>query len=53
VQPGREAARMSSYVTAVAGANPSCLAPVGPPPNLLRDGFEGGILPGPWSGKVP
>jgi metallopeptidase family M12-like protein len=53
VQPGREAARMSSYVTAVAGGNPSCLAPVGPPANLLRDGFEAGVLPGPWSGRVP
>ncbi len=53
VQPGRQAARMSSHVTAVAAGNPSCLAPVGPPPNLLRDGFEAGVLPGPWSGKVP
>src|SRR4029077_3226321 len=50
VQPGREAARMSSYVTSVASA--SCLAPV-VTAGLFSDGFEGGTLPGPWSGKTP
>ena len=37
VQPGREAARMNSYVTTTAGANPSCLAPVAPAPPTPAD----------------
>jgi hypothetical protein len=51
VAPGREAARMSSYVTSVAGGNPSCLAPVS---NVIfANGFEGGVLPGQWSNWRP
>jgi hypothetical protein len=50
VHPEREAALMSSYVTSV--ANASCLAPV-VTAGLFSDGFEGGTLPGPWSGKTP
>ena len=37
VQPGREAARMSSYVTTTANANPACLAPVAPAPPAATD----------------
>ena len=51
VQPGREAARMSSYVASVAGGNPSCLAPVSSA--IFANGFETGVLPGAWSAKTP
>jgi hypothetical protein len=51
VQPGREVALMNSYVNGVASSNPSCMALVNT--GLLVDGFEGGVLPGPWSGKTP
>jgi Metallo-peptidase family M12 len=37
VQPGREAARMSGYVTTTASANPTCLAPVAPAPPTPTD----------------
>lgn len=42
VQPGREAARMSAYVTSTAAGNPSCLAPVSVPSGIFSDGFESG-----------
>jgi hypothetical protein len=51
VQPGREVALMNSYVNGVASSNPACMALVNT--GLLVDGFEGGVLPGPWSGKTP
>lgn len=54
VQPGREAARMSSYVTQVAASNPACLALVAGAPltsAIFGNGFEDG--PGAWSAKVP
>ena len=51
VQPAREAARMSSYVTSTAAASPSCLALVNP--NLIfTDGFEAGTVSGVWQ-KTP
>ena len=50
VLPGREAARMSSYVGSVAGGNPSCLAAAS---NVIfANGFESGAL-GPWAAKTP
>ena len=52
VQPGREAAHMNSYIGSVASSNPSCIAPVSVP-TLFSDGFEGGAVPGLWSGKTP
>ncbi|HEY0554112.1 MAG TPA: M12 family metallo-peptidase [Thermoanaerobaculia bacterium] len=52
VQPGRESAQMNGYVSSVVSSNPSCLAPVAVP-GVFSDGFEGGLLPGPWSGKTP
>jgi hypothetical protein len=42
VQPGREAAQMSGYVSSVASVNPACLAPA--LPGLLSDGFESGSM---------
>ena len=50
--PGREAAQMNGYVASVVSGNPTCLAPVAIP-GVFSDGFEGGLLPGPWSGKTP
>ncbi len=44
VQPGREAARMSAYVTSTAAGNPSCLAPVSVSSGIFSDGFEAGNL---------
>jgi hypothetical protein len=52
VQPGREAAHMNSYISSVASFNPSCIAPVSVS-GLFNDGFEGGAVPGLWSGKTP
>jgi len=52
VLPGREAAQMNGYVSSVVSSNPSCLAFVAPT-GVFSDGFEGGLLPGPWSGKTP
>ncbi len=37
VQPGREAARMTSHVNSVAAGNPTCLAPVAPTPPAPTD----------------
>jgi hypothetical protein len=51
VQPGREAAQMNGYVASVVSSNPSCLAPA-IVNGLFSDGFEGGAVPGPWSGKT-
>jgi len=51
VKPGREAARMSSYVGSVAGSNPSCLAAVSAV--IFANSFEGGALPGPWGAMTP
>jgi hypothetical protein len=51
VVPGRESAQMNGYVSSVVSGNASCLAPV--IAGLFSDGFEGGLLPGPWSGKTP
>jgi len=53
VQPGREAARMSSFVVSTAAGNPSCLAFTSGSGTIFSNGFEGGVLPGPWSGKTP
>lgn len=54
VAPTRESARMSSYVVSVAtGGQSACLAPVGSAGGIFSDGFEGGIVPGPWSSKTP
>lgn len=52
VLPGRESAQMNGYVASVVSGNAACLAPVviG---GVFSDGFEGGLLPGPWSGKTP
>ena len=50
VMPDREAVRMSSYVVSTAAGNPSCLALVAGGLGLFSDGFEGGVVPGPWSG---
>lgn len=52
VAPGREAARMSSFVASTAAGNAACLAP---PVSfwVFGDGFEGGVLPGQWSAKTP
>jgi hypothetical protein len=52
VQPGREAAHMNSYISSVASSNPACIAPVSVS-GLFSDGFEGGAVPGLWSGKTP
>ncbi|MFL6232358.1 MAG: M12 family metallo-peptidase [Thermoanaerobaculia bacterium] len=52
VQPGREAAHMNSYISSVASSNPACIAPVSVS-GLFGDGFEGGTVPGLWSGKTP
>jgi hypothetical protein len=52
VQPGREAAHMNSYISSVASFNPACVAPVSVS-GLFNDGFEGGAVPGLWSGKTP
>ncbi len=52
VQPGREATHMNSYISSVVSSNPSCLAPVSVP-TIFSDSFEGGAVPGPWSGKTP
>jgi len=46
VQPGRESSLMSSYVSSLAAGNPACIG-------MFSDGFEGGAVPGPWSGKTP
>lgn len=52
VAPGRESARMSSFVATTAAGNPACLAP--PVTNaIFANGFESGTLPGSWSGKQP
>jgi hypothetical protein len=51
VAPGRESARMNSYVSSVAAGNPSCMAPVSSA--FFSDGFEDGSLPTPWAQKVP
>lgn len=53
VQPGREAVRMSSFVVSTAAGNPSCLAFTAGSAAIFANGFEGGVLPGPWSGTVP
>jgi Metallo-peptidase family M12 len=50
VAPGREAVRMTSHVVTTAAGNPTCLALVAGGAGLFNDGFEGGVLPGPWSG---
>jgi hypothetical protein len=50
VQPGREVAQMNGYVASVASG--SCLVPI-VAAGVFSDGFEGGLLPGPWSGKTP
>jgi hypothetical protein len=42
VQPGREAARMSSYVASVASGNPSCLAFTSGSGTIFGDSFESG-----------
>jgi hypothetical protein len=52
VQPGREALHMNSYISSVASSNPACVAPVSAA-GLFNDGFEGGAVPGLWSGKTP
>lgn len=39
-QPGREAARMSSYVVSTAAGNPSCLAVISGGAAIFSDGFE-------------
>jgi hypothetical protein len=52
VAPGREAARMSSFVASTAAGNPACLAPA-VTNAIFANGFESGLLPGPWSGKAP
>jgi len=52
VQPGREAAHMNTYISSVASSNPACIAPVSVS-GLFNDGFEGGAVPGLWSGKTP
>ncbi|HEV8632165.1 MAG TPA: M12 family metallo-peptidase [Thermoanaerobaculia bacterium] len=51
VAPGREAARMNTYVTSVASGNPACLAPVSSA--FFSNGFESGSLPAPWADVVP
>ncbi|HXT20583.1 MAG TPA: M12 family metallo-peptidase [Thermoanaerobaculia bacterium] len=48
VQPGREAARMKSFVTSVAGGNPSCLAPAPASTAIFANGFESGVAA--WTG---
>ena len=53
VQPGREASRMSSFVVSTAAGNPACLAFTSGSGTIFSNGFEGGVLPGPWSGKTP
>jgi hypothetical protein len=53
VLPGREASRMSSFVVSTATSNPSCLAFTSGSASIFTSGFENGVLPGPWSGKVP
>ncbi len=53
VQPGREASRMSSFVVSTSASNPSCLAFTPGSSLIFANGFEGGLLPGPWSGQVP
>jgi hypothetical protein len=53
VHPEREAALMNSYISSVASSNPSCLAPVAGVAGIFNDSFEGGAVPGPWSGKTP
>lgn len=54
VQPGRVPARMNAHVNSVAAANAACLAPVASSAGIFADGFEGGALPGAWSGgKTP
>lgn len=30
-----------------------CIQPLGPPNLIFSNGFEGGVVPGPWSGKTP
>ncbi|PYQ65280.1 MAG: hypothetical protein DMF53_05805 [Acidobacteria bacterium] len=52
VQPGREATHMNTYVSSVASSNPACIAPVSVA-GIFSDGFEGGAVPGLWSGKTP
>jgi hypothetical protein len=52
VQPGREATHMNTYISSVASSNPACIAPVSVC-GLFNDGFEGGAVPGLWSGKTP
>jgi hypothetical protein len=53
VAPGREAARMSSFVVSSAASNPSCLAFTSGSSAIFTNGFESGVLPGAWSGKAP
>ncbi len=52
VQPGREATHMNNYISSVVSSNPSCLTLVSVP-TIFGDGFEGGAVPGLWSGKTP
>jgi len=51
VAPGREAARMSSFVATTAAGNPACLAPAATNA-IFSNGFEAGTLGG-WSAKRP
>ncbi len=50
VQPERVPARMSAHVSAIAGGNPACLAPVG---LIFAGDFENGSLPAPWGAVSP
>lgn len=52
VQPGREALHMNNYINSVASSNPACIAPVSVT-GIFSDGFEGGAVPGLWTGKTP
>lgn len=52
VAPGREAARMNSFVASTAAGNPACLAPA-VVNAIFTNGFDNGTLPGGWSAKAP
>jgi hypothetical protein len=53
VQPARESTLMSNYVVTTAASNATCMAPVASSGTIFADSFEGGAVPGPWSGKTP
>jgi hypothetical protein len=46
----RSVTLLAPKITAKAGI---CIFPLGPAAGVFGDGFEGGALPGPWTGKTP